>query len=404
LSGLLTMTMGLGSGFGQDSAAEAECRGRCVHKMRKLFEAIQAYRRLHGGKYPDKTASLEQLGLLPEDALICPSLLESRPLTAAAAGVWRSSGEHYDLESAYQYELAEKPIESIALPLNTSATWRQVKMALIGRAGWEEVPILRCSRHSGSEERLNYSFSGRVYTSGINWEELFVDTVPLTYRSPYMALLRSVPPFVNPANREVEVPETICLAPACNSFPNDPWWWGNRVGPDGKPAATLQPLLDECPGGVLHADVCDFDVRYLVQVQGAQVAGDRSREGYVSRCFPGKVSLPIHRHIGEAIILSGTVWRGRPGEVVGKLVWHRMDGTQEETALVYGEETERFQGTGENGEAKPVWKGGDPDHSLRLFATRWRNGRPESPLTHVELIADPASIAAPFVAAITIRP
>jgi hypothetical protein len=388
----------------QDTAAEREMQERCARKMRKLFEAIQAYRRLHGGTYPENTVALAKLGLVPEEALVCPSLQESRPLTAGATGTWRSTGERADPERAYQYELAPKAVDANNLPSGRKSTWREIKTALIGRPGWEQVPILRCERHSPDGGRLNLSFSGRVYASGGNWEELFVDTVPMTYRSPYMVLTRNAPPFVPDRERRAERPGTICLAAVCNSLPGDPWWWGTLDGPEHEKPATLQPLLDECRDGVLHTTEGDFDIRYLVQVQGASVPPEHFREGYVSRCFPKTIRIPIGRRLDGVTVLSGTVWRGRLGEAVGKLIWHRADGTSDETALVYGKQTGRFQGSDGSSGAKPLWQRDHEGQTLQLFATEWRNERPESPLVTVEFCANPQSPAAPFVAALSVHP
>lgn len=404
LVGLLSLTVTPPPSLAQDTPTYDGRVDLCARKMRKLVEALQAYRRLHNGSYPTRTASLTKLGLVSDEDLICPNLLESKPLSTTADGVWRSSGEQYDVGFAYQYELSDKSIDKEWLPLRTVATWREVKTRMISRQGWEEIPIIRCERHSRADEWLNCSLSGHIYGSKLNWEELFVRTVPMTYRSPFLVLARNAPPFATEETHPTDIPGAICLASVSNSLPMDPWWWGIPGGPDGEPAATLKPLLDACPDGVLRNRDGDFDVRYLVQVQGGTVPKNRWREGYISRSFPNSIEIPLERHVSVAVVLTATVWDGEQGDAVGKFVWHCADGTKEEHTLVYGQDTGRFQGATKAGNAAPAWQFGDQKHSLQLFATRWRNDHSERQMTHVEFIADVNSKAAPFIAGIYIQP
>ena len=44
-------------------------------QMRKAFEAVQAWRRLHNGSYPGRLVDLRTSGLLPSEGAICTELL-----------------------------------------------------------------------------------------------------------------------------------------------------------------------------------------------------------------------------------------------------------------------------------------------------------------------------------------
>ena len=127
----------------------------CDREMRKTFEAIQAWRRLHDGHFPGRLADLKTAGLLPVDSAICPEVLrERRGASAARSGV-SSSADAADPPGAYEYELSGKVRKSqsdrMFLPDDAPPYSRQdVKIALLRRQFFEQVPVLRCSSHRES--------------------------------------------------------------------------------------------------------------------------------------------------------------------------------------------------------------------------------------------------------------
>src|SRR4030095_5662623 len=301
-------------GCPQLSLGEASNREtQCMRNMRRVFEAVQTYRRLHQGIYPERLMELGHLGLIGGELDICPCVIDSMPFSSRPGGTWSSGGEGLESGLAYQYELSSRPIDRQLLPSGVQATWRQLKLTLAERLGWEEIPVLRCERHPQSRGRLNVTFSGHGYSSGTHWEELFVDTVPFTYRAPYLAFTRNVPPFQKHSVTTDYHIRCVNLDSVANAIPADPWWWGNGNLLDGKPAATLKPLLDQSAGGLLTIGEDVYDVRSLVQVQGTTVPANEHGRGFNMRCFPEGREIPLDRAFREAKLLCGTVWEGPNG-------------------------------------------------------------------------------------------
>src|SRR5215831_7535283 len=121
----------------------------CDRQMRKTFEAIQAWRRLHNGAFPDRLADLETSGLLPQNSAVCPEVLrEQHGASTTISGV-SSSADAADPPGTYQYEMSAKvqnwQNDRLYLPANAPHYTRQdVKAVLLRRQFFEQVPILRC--------------------------------------------------------------------------------------------------------------------------------------------------------------------------------------------------------------------------------------------------------------------
>src|SRR5204863_9213207 len=80
----------------------------CDREMRKTFEAIQAWRRMHNGAFPDRLADLKTSDLLPLDSAICPDVLrEGKGASATFSGV-SSSADAADPSGTYQYEMSAR--------------------------------------------------------------------------------------------------------------------------------------------------------------------------------------------------------------------------------------------------------------------------------------------------------
>jgi thiol-disulfide isomerase/thioredoxin len=136
----------------------------CTKQLEKIYKAIQAYRRDHKD-LPNWLSDLAPNYIADKDQLICP--------------ITRRTGRTHAFEQlkdpkmprAYLYEFS---------PLSMGDVWqggkvrmRDFKRRQMGLYGGD-VPIVRCQLH---DSVLNLAFSGRIYDSGINWEENFADYV-----------------------------------------------------------------------------------------------------------------------------------------------------------------------------------------------------------------------------------
>jgi hypothetical protein len=384
--------------------SEKDVERQCIRQMRRIFEAAQAYRRSHEGAYPERLAQLVASNLIREELAICPRVLQGLPYSARPGGTWSSGREGLDPGSAYQYELSSLPIPASALPNGVVANWRQLKSELAVREGWEDVPVLRCERHSETEERLNVTFSGHSYRSSLLWEELFVNSVPYSYRTPYLVFRRTAPPFPRHPDSESRPAGSVNLDAAANAIPDDPWWWGNRVGPEEELAATLSPLVKVTQSGFLRRGDGVFDVRSLVQVQGAVVPRKQSKEGFTVRCFPVRREIILNGPFVEAEVICGTVWADTPGTIAGELVWHYRNGRREILNLVFGENIECFRlQPRSGGSAKPFWSGIEEESPRLLYKVRWSNPQPRDIVSKVEFIANIKSPSSPFIVAMNLK-
>ena len=124
----------------------------CDREMRKTFEAIQAYRRQHGCRYPDHLYQLMTTGLLPNDGGVCPSNRHEDAGASAAHTQATSRGLGRDPDGMYEYELSGGPekfdFDQQHVPSGTPRYTRgDVKSRLLLRPFFEQVPVLRCSSH-----------------------------------------------------------------------------------------------------------------------------------------------------------------------------------------------------------------------------------------------------------------
>jgi hypothetical protein len=392
-------------------AAEAPDTGheqQCFRKMRQIFEAAQSYRRLHNGAYPERLQQLIDAGLISRELVICPRILESLPYSGRPGGTWTSGEEGLEASLSYQYELVPKAIGSEVLPVGTAASWRQVKLLQATRRGWEDVPLLRCERHSESASRLNLTFAGRTYRSGVNWEELFVDAIPYTYRTPYLTLNGPAPPFPRQSGLNNRPRHCLPLDEVSNALPTDPWWWGSRTwvhNQQTQQTVTLEPLLLACRDSYLNLAGSVYDVHSLIQLQGASVPAEHYRRGFTVRAFPQSRDISVGRTFSKADVLCGTVWEEDRGRISGRLIWHYDGEQRDELQLVTGENIDCFQrDPNPQFPAKPAWSGRSPGGPCHLYKISWTNSRPARLVTKATFVADQESTAAPFIIAINLHP
>jgi hypothetical protein len=399
----------------------------CDREMRKTFESIQAWRRLHNGQYPPRIADLKQAGLLPPNGGICPEVLRESPGASATHGGISSRTDFGDPPGIYEYEMSAKvdqyDDDKLYLPSDAKPYTRQdLKSALLRRPFFEQVAILRCSSHRAVKPKefarddtvfRNFTTTGNIYWSGWYWEQCWLDDVPLGARDANVLFGLKGPPFHT--DRTPTLPQALDLRKWSCTFGDDAWWWGAPVFQENverQMAANLQPFFQEDHGRVSTLDGVDWWLDGLVQLDGrikqrGETKYDASElHGFVWQ----KTGLTVGRVFARATWLQGTVWTANAGETVGWLVWHYADGDTQKVAIVYGQNTARFwaepsQMEGEKNFLEPVWRFHQHKEAvgrerwLRIYRQEWINPRPNIEVTSLDFISNPACRAAPFLIA-----
>lgn len=395
---LLLLLVGLVPGAsvrGDDfNAMEREC----ATKMRRVLEATQAYRRLHQGAWPDSLAELLKSGLVRPEELICPLILREQA-AEHPDGYWASQGNGLDAPGVYQYELAA-----------TAGEWRPLKLKLLQRPGGQQVAVLRCLRHGAAEKYLNVTAHGAAYFSRCFWESNFVGDVPLPYRGLLLANRYAVPPFSAglPA-RDARLPATaVDLAPWCNAYPADPWWWGGEEW-QGKKAPSLAALSAAFPTGTATFGELAFDVRAIVQLgtyvtkAGEEPDPRKAASGYLLPSFPEqRLGLKLGGKARRVLMIMGCIWPDQPGHVVGQLVWHFRDRSTANRELRYGQDLVQFFGN--DPAPEPCWSASESWGKARLWLVEWKNPKPELVIESIDFIAERTSPASPFLAGLSLSP
>ena len=160
-----------------------------------MYQAIQAYRRDHKD-VPNFLSDLVPKYISDPELLVCPVTKKTKRT---------HSVEHLKdpkIPTAYLYEFSPLPMGDIWG--GGQVRMRDFKRRQMGLVGGE-VPIVRCFLH---DRVLNLAFDGRVYESGLNWEDnyadyvepaawrvenLFADSAHATPRSPSPAAVESGP-------------------------------------------------------------------------------------------------------------------------------------------------------------------------------------------------------------------
>lgn len=400
----------------------------CDREMRKTFESIQAWRRLHNGQYPARLTDLTSAGLLPGGGAICPEVLRESPGATAIHGGFTSRTESGDPAGFYEYEMSARvdqyENDKWGLPDNAKPYTRQdLKSVLLRRPFFEQVPILRCSSHRAEapgqfarEDTVfrNLSVTGNIYWSGPDWEKLWVADVPYCARGSIVLFGLKGPPFYT--DRAPALPQALDLRKWSCAFGDVTWWWTLPMFQSAR-AADLQPFFQEQHGRAAAVDGADWWLDGLVQLQGR--VKQKNETMYDAPGLIGfvwkKTGLPVERKFSRASWLQGTVWTAEPGETAGWLVWHYSDGSQEKIPIVYGQSTARFwaepsQVAAEKNFPEPVWRFHQDKESvgverwLRLYRQDWSNPRPDVTVASLDFVSNPACRAAPFLIAVDVFP
>jgi hypothetical protein len=413
------------------AAVDRSCLA-CDRELRKTFEAVQAWRRLHDGRWPGRLADLKIAGLLPVDCAICPEVLRERHGASAAHSGVSSRADAADPPGTYEYELSGKVRKSqgdrMYLPDDAPPYTRQdVKTALLRRQFFEQVPILRCNSHreaapaqfTGKEEGWrNLTVEGKVYWSAFYWEQLWLDDVPYCARDANVLFGLKGPPFHT--DRAPSLPGALDLRKWSCSFGDHAWWWTYPMFEEQanrQVAAHLRPFFQENHGRVLQLDGTEWWVDGLVQLQGRinESRESRYRAPSMLTFTWKKTGAEVRRSFRRAAWLQGTVWTATAGETVGWLVWHYADGASEQVPIIYGRDTARFWAEprhmeGEKDFAGPVWRQHETKEAvgqerwLRIYRQEWANPRPEVVVASLDFVSNQDCSAAPFLIAVNVVP
>lgn len=163
---------------------KADC-ALCRANLEKINRAIQAYRRDHKD-LPNWLSDLYPQYLPDPNVFICPVTRKTGRLSAYGP-------LDPEIYCSYSYEFAPDPLWT---PNSMSVRdWKRQQMAVIG----SDVPIVRCLLHDPVQ---NLSFGGRIYESGLMWEDNFTDVVRREDLQPKDGSLAQAPsaPELTPAS------------------------------------------------------------------------------------------------------------------------------------------------------------------------------------------------------------
>jgi hypothetical protein len=397
-------------------AAAARENVECDRQMRKILEALQAWRRLHQGRYPESLVELAKNGLIPPQSLRCPVCLKESPNASSEHPLSRSQRENHDPTGYYEYELSSVIDPVPAGYMRDAPTRREIKTELLRREGREEVPLLRCSVHRDAKPIAapartvfrNLTSLGFAYWSGEFWESEWKTISPLCRQALVVRGLRG-PPFHSGIISSD--PNQLDLRACYNACGEKPWWWGVELIDAGSQKIDAPDLSELLAKGVARTHVIggvSYWLDGVVQLQGRLERTEYSTTAYTREVFPWRTpEIPVGRNLRAAHLLVGSVWSDREGHPVGRLIWKIADEPARSTALVYGKDLRRFWRTKNEIAAapKPVFESTNPaGPPIQLYSVVCENPFPGSNVVSLQLESEPASPAAPFVLAITLQP
>ena len=404
---------------------------KCDRAMRKTIEAMQAFRRQHGGEYPDSLSQLVRLGYLQPGDASCPVAGHlNGDENAALISSRRAGGDRTGL---YEYEMSTNVLllDSGRLFLGANPptyTRRQLKQLLLSRKFAEQVPLLRCGEHkeevpAGWQEEgasRNATAVGTVYWSGDYWEKEWVADVPATCRDINLFFGLKGPPFYIDVAPSLD--GALDLRRWSNAFGDVSWWWEYPFFEEDANRQTtpnLQAFFKGQHGQTREVGGHLWWINGLVQLQG-RIFNDSPEDKYHKpnfNDFPWKRrELRVERHFRTASWLQATLWVGNPGEEVGWLVWTFEDGQSETVPIRYGTHTGRFWADDQQRQeeldnphfATAIWlvrqtsEESVRPRDLRLYEQTWTNPRPLVRVQRLDFISNTNSPASPLLVSIRV--
>jgi serine/threonine protein kinase/WD40 repeat protein len=163
--------------------------------------------------------------------------------------------------------------------------------------------------------------------------------------------------------------------------------------------------LSELQPGVRTLGGIEFDVRGLIQL-GANAANGLS--------YPNQVNaIPIHQQCRRLHFLHASIYTrsARPGDELGRYVFHYADGREVQLPLVEGKDlADWWARTDEHDTSYSIaWSGNNRSaqaagRSIRLFKTTWENPSPDVALRELDFASDKSAPGRPFLVAVTADP
>jgi hypothetical protein len=355
----------------------------CRRNLQLVYEAIQAYRRVHKD-IPNHLEELLPRFLSDARYLTCPAA-RRLGLTSLDAAKWKvvSLG-------TYGYEFGPEAIPTAIAggSVRTMREWKRLQMGLVA----SEVPMVRCHTHERAV--LNLSFGGRIYENiGIDWEPRCEDVVGLPELKPARRFASQVvlKKIVVPTRGLQALPTMIDLSDHYNCLLEETW-----PGLDAlRPFAGLRPAVREFNG-------VGFDVRGAVQLAAA-------RRG-LAHYPPGISNIVIGLSGSGVHLLLGAVHSVPADTPLANCVFHLPNGRQQRLRLIYGRhllacrispDEEQFTPVSD---AKVAWTDViGHGQSVRLYQCEWINPSPQEVIEGMDFVVQPGN-AGPFLVALTVHP
>jgi hypothetical protein len=353
---------------------------QCRRNLHLIYEAIQAYRRVHKD-VPNELAELQPRFLSEARFLTCPTA-RRLGLTSADITQWGVG------RITYGYEFSSQPVPGVISggSQRSMREWKRLQMGLVG----SEVPLVRC--HTHERAILNLSFGGRIYESAtLDWEQNFKDVVDpkdLT-RARRLAAHVVVKKIVVPTRNPQTPPTMIDLSNHYNMSLDEVW-------PGLEP---LQPLAD-LPTGMVELNGEGFDLRGAIQLGAV-------RPGLIE--YPAAVTNIVIGLQGSNVqLLLATVHATASETPVADCVFHLSDGRQQRFQVVYGTHLAACLSDGERftppTDSRVAWTAlaGEGRKVARLFQCRWSNPFPDQVIESMEFVARKGN-AGPLLVALSIH-
>jgi hypothetical protein len=377
----------------QGSAFETEVRlkdmGVCRTNLHMINEAIQEYRRAYK-TVPDRLSDLVPRFLADSEVLICPASRRLGELSEIRAGHLRD--ELTDPGTAYLYEFRRDPIPKVIGrgSRRSMREWKQLQMGLLG----SEVPIVRCWTHG--DRRLNLSFGGKVYESGVDWEDNYAHLVVRADLSFTRLFARGDKLRVIPVPpRPPDAPQALVdLSDFYNASLAKSW---NTEDPI--------PVLTQLRAGLQTFNGVRFDVRGVVQLY-ADAAWLDIHPTNVTGIPVGLLGRRLH-------FLHGTIGEEARRKLIGNYRIHFENGENRSVPLRYGAQVADWRSDpaslAADGDTQVAWTGKSAVGAAGrkpfvLYQTVWDNPLPHLRIQTLDCASDPGTESGPFLIAVTVEP